>query len=63
VHERVALPRFFRFEVLADLEVANRAGEARRERSGVEVLDRSDAADAIAHVLPAVGNRVTDRRN
>src|SRR5688572_28935320 len=58
VHERVGLARFFRLEVSADVEVADRAGETRRERAGIEVLDGTDSADAVADVVPALGNRI-----
>ncbi len=63
MHERVAPTRFFRLEVLAEIEIADRAGEARRERARVEMLDGADAADAVADVVPALGNGITDGRN
>ena len=63
VHEGVALAGFFRLEVLADVEVADRAGETGREGAGVEVLDGADAADAVADVVPALGNGVAYGRD
>ena len=63
VHELVALARFLRLEVLAEVEVANGARETRGERAGVELVDGLDPADAVADVLPTFGNRVTDGGN
>src|SRR5689334_739217 len=56
VHEGIALASLFGLEVLRNVEILDRAGEARRERADIEVFDRADAADAVADILPPLGN-------
>jgi hypothetical protein len=63
VHERIALACFFGLEVLRDVEIADRSGEARGERARVEMLDERNAAHAVADVVPTLGDGIAHGRN
>src|SRR5687768_15531161 len=63
VLKNVRLARVLRLEVLAEVEVADRARKPSREGARVEVLDGTDATDAITNVLPTFGNGVADGRD
>ena len=63
VRELVDASRFLRGNVLRDVEVANRTAEARAERGGVEMCDRSDTAPAFAKTFPGIFRGVAEWRN
>src|SRR5262249_31745850 len=62
-HVRIALAGFYRLEVSGRVEVANRSGEARRERAHVVLIDRRDPADSVADALPPLRDAVAAGRN
>src|SRR6185369_16206909 len=62
-HEWIALARFLRLHVSGRVEIADRAGEASRERAHVVLVYRCDPADAVANLRPTFCHRVTARRN
>ena len=63
VHEQIGIAGVLRFHVRADIEIFDLPADACSETFGIERVDESDSADAVAHIAPAVRGVITDRRD
>ena len=63
VYERIHSPHFFGRHPLRGIEILDFASNARRQHRRIEMCDRPDTAAAIDHVIPCLGNSISDGRD